>query len=52
VEIKDPAGAVAFLGEIFPGVGARLYPIPALSAGAYTFICTVHPNMTGTLTVQ
>jgi cytochrome c oxidase subunit 2 len=52
VEIKDPAGAVSFQGEIFPGVDTRRYPIPALSAGAYTFVCTVHPNMTGTLTVQ
>ena len=27
-------------------------PSGALAAGAYTFVCTVHPNMTGTLTVQ
>ena len=52
VEIKDSTGAVAFQGEIFPGVATRTYAIPALAAGAYTFICTVHPNMTGTLTVQ
>jgi cytochrome c oxidase subunit 2 len=52
VEIKDPAGAVAFLGDIFPGVATRRYGVPALTAGAYTFHCTVHPNMTGTLTVQ
>jgi plastocyanin len=26
--------------------------VPPLQAGPYTFICTVHPNMTGTLTVQ
>ena len=27
-------------------------PVPALAAGSYPFVCTVHPNMTGTLTVQ
>ena len=32
--------------------GRRLYPIPALQAGTYAFSCTVHPNMTGTLTVK
>jgi plastocyanin/mono/diheme cytochrome c family protein len=39
-------------GEIFPGVGTRTYTVPALSAGTYAFICTVHPNMVGTLTVK
>jgi plastocyanin len=44
-------GAEVFKGEIFPGVGERTYDVPALKAGAYAFACTVHPNMTGTLTV-
>ena len=51
VEIKDSAGTSIFKGEIFPGVETRTYDIPALAAGSYTFICTVHPNMAGTLTV-
>lgn len=51
VEIKDAAGSTVFKGEIFPGVETRTYDVPALAAGAYTFICTVHPNMAGTLTV-
>jgi cytochrome c oxidase subunit 2 len=46
---SDPA---AFTGEIFNGVGAKDYPVPALQAGTYAFSCQVHPNMTGTLTVQ
>jgi plastocyanin len=50
VEIKDAGGASVFLGEIFNGVETRTYDVPALAAGEYTFICTVHPNMTGTLT--
>jgi mono/diheme cytochrome c family protein/plastocyanin len=53
VEIKDSTGAVKFDGEIFPGVATRDYQVPALAAGTYPFICTVHPTvMTGTLTVQ
>jgi len=52
VEIKDSTGASVFKGEIFPGVGTRTYSVPALKAGTYPFVCTVHPNMTGTLTVR
>ena len=51
VEIKDAAGTTVFKGEIFNGVETRTYDVPALAAGSYTFICTVHPNMAGTLTV-
>jgi plastocyanin len=52
VELKDATGAVAFKGEIFPGVASRVYDVPALKAGTYTFVCTVHSTMTGTLTIQ
>jgi cytochrome c oxidase subunit 2 len=52
VEIRDAGGQSLFQGEIFNGVDTRLYAVPALNAGNYTFICTVHPNMTGTLKVQ
>lgn len=34
-----------------PGEQAT-YSVPAIAAGSYTFYCSVHPNMTGTLTVQ
>ena len=50
VAISDPAGAEVFKGEIFPGPGTRDYAVPALKAGTYKFVCTVHPNMTGELT--
>lgn len=50
VEIKDAAGTSVFKGEVFNGVETRTYDVPALAAGAYPFLCTVHPNMTGTLT--
>lgn len=52
VEIKDSAGASLFKGEIFSGVDTRNYDVPPLAAGGYQFICTVHPNMVGTLTAQ
>lgn len=52
VEIKDDAGASLFLGDIFNGVETRVYEVPALAAGAYPFICTVHPTMVGTLTAS
>ena len=52
VAITDAAGAQVFKGETFPGVDVRDYNVPALAAGEYTFICTVHPNMTGTLTAE
>jgi plastocyanin len=50
VEIKQNGQSV-WLGEIFNGVETRTYEVPALPAGTYEFICTVHPNMAGTLTV-
>ncbi len=52
VEIKDSTGATVFKGDIITGPAEASYGVKALPAGAYTFHCTVHPNMTGTLTVQ
>jgi plastocyanin len=50
---KDsPTGQEVFKGDVFPGVAEKVYEVPALPAGAYAFVCTVHPTMTGTLTVQ
>jgi plastocyanin len=50
VEIKDSSGASKFRGEIITGPAEATYDVPALPAGSYTFVCSVHPNMTGTLT--
>jgi plastocyanin len=48
-----PTGTELFKGDIFPGVETRIYNVTQpLQAGTYTFICDVHPTMTGTLTVQ
>jgi plastocyanin len=48
----DAVGAELFQGEIFNGDDERLYDIPPLTAGSYVFVCTVHPNMVGALTVK
>ena len=45
-------GAELFKGVIFNGVGTQTYTVPPLDAGAYAFVCTVHPTMIGTLTAQ
>ncbi len=52
VALSDASGADAWTGDIFNGVETRVYDVPALPAGQYTFICSVHPNMTGTATLQ
>ena len=52
VQIKDASGAQVFKTDIYPGVAKRDYQVPALKAGSYPFACTVHPNMTGTLTAE
>jgi plastocyanin len=52
VELKDASNTSVFQGEVFNGVETRIYDVPALKAGVYTFLCTVHPSMTGTATAQ
>jgi cytochrome c oxidase subunit II len=50
---KDtPTGPEVFKGEVFSGVAKKSYDVPPIPAGNYAFVCTVHPTMTGTLTVQ
>jgi plastocyanin len=52
IALIDSSGADAWIGDIFNGIETRVYEVPALPAGVYTFICSVHPNMTGTATLQ
>jgi cytochrome c oxidase subunit II len=50
---KDAIGGTSvFMGEIFTGPAVKPYQVGPLPAGTYPFKCDVHPNMTGTLTVQ
>ena len=48
----SPTGPEVFRGEVFPGPAKKTYDVPPLQAGSYGFICSVHPTMAGTLTVQ
>ena len=52
IHLGSATGTEVFKGAIFPGVATQTYNVQALDAGAYAFVCTVHPTMTGTLTVQ
>jgi len=51
IAISDASGKNVFKGEIVSNK-AVTYQVPALAAGAYTFICEVHPDMKGTITAQ
>src|SRR5215212_2796199 len=36
-----------FEGVLFGGPSTRWYPVPALDAGTYVFVCDLHSNMRG-----
>jgi len=52
VAIQDASGKELFRGDIITGPAEIDYSVSALPAGTYTFVCSVHPSMTGTITVQ
>jgi plastocyanin len=52
IHVENASGAEVFKGEIFNGVDTKIYDVPALEAGSYAFVCTVHPTMVGTLTAE
>jgi plastocyanin len=52
VDIKNGAGTQVYKGDIFAGDATKIYEVPALPAGTYPFACSVHPSMTGTLTLK
>ena len=46
------SGQQVFLGNIVTGPITTIYDVPALPAGTYTYVCSVHATMTGILTVK
>jgi Cupredoxin-like domain/Cytochrome c oxidase subunit IV len=52
LELKGPDGAPVWKGEVFTGIDTRVYDAGPLPPAEYTFLCTVHPTMTGTATIK
>lgn len=51
-DVLDASGKKVFDGQDFPGPGQKTYDVPGLTAGAYKFECSIHPQlMFGVLTV-
>ena len=46
----DANGPVVLDDAPFPGVATKTYDVPALDAGPYVFVCTVHQGMQGNMT--
>ncbi len=52
LDIMAGDGSKVFDGEVFPGPDERVYNVTGLEPGTYEFVCSVHADMTGTLTVK
>lgn len=52
VDIRDSSGTVLQEQETIDGGKSANYLYNPLPAGTYTFFCSIHSNMTGTLTVK
>jgi len=52
VDIRDSSGTVVQDQNTIAGGTSANYTYAPLEAGSYTFFCSVHSNMTGTLTVK
>jgi mono/diheme cytochrome c family protein/plastocyanin len=52
VVVRDSGGAEVLKTEIISGPATTDVASDGLAAGSYPFICSIHPNMTGTLTAQ
>ncbi|MEO8208605.1 MAG: cytochrome c oxidase subunit II [Chloroflexota bacterium] len=52
IDIRDSNGTVVANQEVVNGGTSANYVYEPLPAGTYTFFCSIHANMTGTLTVK
>jgi cytochrome c oxidase subunit 2 len=52
VDIRDAGGAVVAEQPTIDGGATANYAYEPLEAGSYTFFCSIHSNMSGTLTVK
>ena len=52
IDIRDSSGTVLENEDVIPGGTTTNYALAPLPAGTYTFFCSIHSNMTGTLTVK
>jgi plastocyanin len=52
IDIRDGGGAVAADQDTIDGGTSANYSYEPLAAGGYTFFCSIHANMSGTLTVK
>jgi cytochrome c oxidase subunit II len=52
VDIRDSSGTVVENQDTIAGGNTANYAYTPLPAGTYTFFCSIHSNMTGTLTVK
>jgi cytochrome c oxidase subunit 2 len=52
IDVKDGSGTVVENQDTIPGGTKKDYTYQPLAAGTYTFFCSIHSNMTGTLTVK
>ena len=52
IDIKDSSGQVVGNQTPIDGGTSANYAYEPLAPGTYTFFCSIHSNMTGTLTVK
>ena len=45
IHLSNPGGEVVFDGATLSGPASATYDVPALTAGTYAFVCSVHPEM-------
>lgn len=52
IHVGDRAGELVFGMDAFPGVALKTFDIPALEAGTYAFVCSIHVNMNGVMNAK